>query len=532
MAGKRELGFLKPSVCSLREQAARTTLQNVRMQGHTYVELREDGKRFVFFCTLCLAPCYSDSVLFDHLKGNLHSERYAAAKVTLLGANPWPFNDGVHFFNNSSENETQLAISNDQIKLLESGHNDNSLAIVSHNGNVKPSLNQDGRCYGYACKNNLDYEEDLSGCVMENGGDSDVLIPGVLFRDEISDLGARFVGFGQISAKLCEKDGILKGMSRIWCEWLGKKDLADQDLFIIPEHEYAVVIFSYSYDLGRKSLFDDVKFLLPSNSPTEIESDELPRKKRKSFSDPEDISKSLSNQYDSSGEDSLSANSSPRLLLDQYDDQLLLHKRSTSSKALRRELRRQQRVAAERMCDICQHKMLPGKDVATLLNMKTERFACSSRNVSGAFHVFHTSCLIHWILFCESEMFRYQLVQPKARRRSRRKNEAKCKDMGKNSETKATEVQICSVFCPECQGTGLSIDGDDMEKPTIPLSEMFKFKIKVSDAHRAWMKSPEVLQNCSTGFNFASQSKETVQEKVSPLKLLHFYSADGWWKKG
>lgn len=41
--------------------------------------------------------------------------------------------------------------------------------------------------------------------------------------------------------------------------------------------------------------------------------------------------------------------------------------------------------------------------------------------------------------------------------------------------------------------------------------QMFKYKIKVSDARRAWMKNPEVLQNCSTGFHFPSQSKEAIQ---------------------
>jgi len=34
---------------------------------------------------------------------------------------------------------------------------------------------------------------------------------------------------------------------------------------------------------------------------------------------------------------------------------------------------------------------------------------------------------------------------------------------------------------------------------------MFKYKIKVSDAHRAWMKCPEELENCSTGFAFSFQ---------------------------
>lgn len=91
--------------------------------------------------------------------------------------------------------------------------------------------------------------------------------------------------------------------------------------------------------------------------------------------------------------------------------------------------------------------------------------------------------------------------------------------------------------------------------------QMFKYKIKVSDARKAWMKNPEALQNCSTGFYFPSRSEEkfqvlkllsifyflalfllpkassffsllksisscNFQEKVSPLKLLHFYSAE------
>ncbi|CBI21838.3 unnamed protein product, partial [Vitis vinifera] len=348
MARRTELGFLKTSASSLREQAARTTLRNVRMQGHPYVELREDGKRFIFFCTLCLAPCYSESVLYDHLKGNLHSERYAAAKVTLLKSHPWPFNDGVLFFDNSSENDKHLSIANgNPTRLLGTHKNDNNLAIV---------------CHG----------------------------------------------------------------------------------------------------------------------------------------------------------DDLSQN--------RYDDQLL-DTRFISSKTIRRELRRQQRVAAERMCDICQHKMLPGKDVATLMNMKTGKLVCSSRNVYGAFHVFHTSCLIHWILLCEFEIFTNQLVCPKLRRSSRRKSGSKCNGKGKDGVIKPTTLQICSVFCPECQGTGIMIE-DELEIPNIPLSEMFKYKIKVSDAHRAWMKNPEELKHCSTGFNFPSQSGETVQEKVSSLKLLHFYSAD------
>lgn len=41
--------------------------------------------------------------------------------------------------------------------------------------------------------------------------------------------------------------------------------------------------------------------------------------------------------------------------------------------------------------------------------------------------------------------------------------------------------------------------------------QMFKFKIKACDARRDWIKSPEVLQNCSTGFHFPSQSEEIFE---------------------
>ncbi|XVE49911.1 hypothetical protein DITRI_Ditri01bG0119800 [Diplodiscus trichospermus] len=508
MAERRALGFPKTSACSLKEQLARTTLNNVRSQGHTYIELREDGKRFVFFCTLCLAPCYSDAVLLDHLKGSLHTERLAAAKVTLLGTNPWPFNDGVLFFGTSNEKDKQLSVVNANEDRLLEFQNNNNLAIVEYVGSKVSSYNKN---------------------VNDRAGDSDLVIPGVLIKDEVSDLKVSFIGFGKIAARFCEKDGVSSGIRRIWCEWLGKETPNNDDKLNVPKHEFAVVTFVYNCDLGRKGLLNDVKSLLTCGSSRELDNGEAAcRKKRKSFSDPEDISESLSNQCDSSGEDSSASNSSSsRLALDQYDDQLLLT-RFISSKAIRRELRRQQRIAAERMCDICQQKMLPEKDVATLMNLNTGKLVCSSRNVNGAFHVFHTSCLIHWILLCELERIENHSVNPKVRRRSRRKNGAKLKDMGKDGEAKPTGTLISSVLCPECQGTGIEVEGDELEKPDVSLSQMFRYKIKVSDARRAWMKNPEMLGNCSLGFDFPSQSGELYQEKVLSLKLLHFYSADNY----
>lgn len=522
MAGRRELGFPKTSAFSLREQLARTTLSNVRAQGHTYVELREDGKRFIFFCTLCLAPCYSDSVLFDHLKGNLHTERLSAAKVTLLGPNPWPFNDGVLFFDNSSEKEKQTTVANDKLgRLLGYHNNDSSLAIVKYGEDMKVNGNEHSGLdeIHFDCENGTQARHIYSESC-------DKVIAGVFLKDEIVDLRVRFIGLGQIAARMIQKDEGSIEISRIWCEWLGKKDLEDEGIVEIPDHDFAIVTFVYNYDLGRKGLFDDVKLLLSSSPAEDSENGEgTGRKRKKSFSDPEDVSESLSKQYDSCGEDSSASNSSTsRLLLDRCGYQLL-HTRFISSKAARREMRRQQRIAAERMCDICQQKILPDKDVAALLNLKTGNLACSSRNLNGVFHVFHISCLIHWILLCEFELKTNRAVTPKVRRRSRRKNGSKRVQARKDAEYIFTN-QISSIFCPECQGTGVNIEGDELEKPTISLSQMFKYKIKVSDAHKAWMKNPEALQNCSTGFYFPSRSEEKFQEKLSPLKLLHFYSAE------
>ncbi|XVE66205.1 hypothetical protein DITRI_Ditri08aG0061800 [Diplodiscus trichospermus] len=453
MAERRELGFPRTSTCSLKEQLARTTLNNVRSQGHTYIELREDGKRFIFFCTLCLAPCYSDSVLLDHLKGNLHTERLAAAKVTLLGTNPWPFNDGVLFFGKANDKDKQLAVVNGiENRLLEFQNNDNNLAVVEYVGNQVGSFNK---------------------IVNAEAGDCGLMIPGVLIKDEVSDLKVSFTGFGKNSARFCEKDGVSNRISRIWCEWLGKEAPRNHDKLKLPKHDFAVVTFVYNYDLGRKGFLDDVKSLLTYGSPTELDNEAASRKRKKSFSDPEDISESLSNQYDSSGEDSSASNSaSSRLALDRYDDHLLLT-RFISSKVIRQELRRQQRIAAERMCDICQQKMLPEKDVATLMNLNTGKLVCSSRNVNGAFHIFHTSCLIHWILLCELERIGDHSVNPKVKRRSRRKNGTKCNEMGKDGETKAARTLISSVFCPECQGTGIEVEGDELEKPHVSLSQVF-----------------------------------------------------------
>ncbi|KAG8364705.1 hypothetical protein BUALT_Bualt18G0026400 [Buddleja alternifolia] len=527
MAGKRELGFPKTNTGNLKEQLVRTTLRNVRSQGHPYVELREDGKKLIFFCTLCLAPCYGDSILFNHLKGNLHNERLSTAKATLLKPNPFPFNDGVFFFHDDSDEKNQSlpVLGSERIKLLDTHHEDaDSLAIISYDENSVKDANAH---VSQDIEDHTDCDEIPGDSTLDSDGTvSEMVIPAVLQKDEVSDLVVRKMGVGLIGARFTEKDGVSNEIRKIWCEWIGSKDIANENMDVVPEHDFAVVTFAYNYSLGRKGIVDVFKYWLPSSPHSEAEDSVGSRsKKRKSFSDPEDLSEALSNQFDSSEEESQSSNNcNSKILLAGNDDQLV-HSRILSSKSMRKKLRNQQRVASERSCDICLQKLLPNKDVAALLNKNTGKLVCSSRNLTGAFHVFHISCLIHWILLCEVEIYANQSVEPKVKRKSRKKVKGKDGKRGENHEMQESRKQIDSVFCPECQGTGITVDGEELEKPTVALSEIFRNKIKLCDAHKAWMKSPEVLQNCSMGFSFPIHSDEIYQENVASLKLLHFYRA-------
>ncbi|MCI09168.1 hypothetical protein A2U01_0030251, partial [Trifolium medium] len=155
MGGKLELGHPNVGACNPREKGARIILRHIRAQGHPYIELRENGKKFIYFCVLCLARCYSDSVVFEHLNGKLHRKRLASARSTLMKPNPWPFSDGLIFFDASDENdkvqETTNANQNRLLKLIESG-NDNSHAIVPFGeeaqSNVEPIATDDTQADG------------------------------------------------------------------------------------------------------------------------------------------------------------------------------------------------------------------------------------------------------------------------------------------------------------------------------------------------------------------------------------------------
>ncbi|KAL6883524.1 hypothetical protein ACP4OV_010938 [Aristida adscensionis] len=512
MVGK-ELVVQRNGPVDIREIAAKATLREVRQNGHTYVELRRVGKRVIFFCTICLTECFSDNVLFDHLKGNLHSRRYAEAKVTLFGPMPWPFNDGVLFFNNAREKDPLLLNSGSQ--------NTTELALVpqvARNDTEVTSRLKDGSSSRNAVKGARGGAKSrgngrvtaVSKDQVSNNSvtDGPLVIPGVLLRDVVSNLPVHLLGYGNIAYRICEASQTCKKVSKIWCAWVGQE--GSDSCTIYEQSGFAIVNFSYAYDLGRKLSSDDQDLPISAGSFFVIDdAGHRGKRRKKSFSDQEASSEESNGQSSSHpGNSQAIVTGSPTVPPRDLQVGLL------SSKSLRRELRKQKRIAAEKVCDICGRPMLPGKDVATLLNCKTGNLACSSRNLSGAYHLFHTSCLLHWTILCQYEMLTDQIANKGKSNRGRK---------AKNAPKKS---KITSIFCPECQGTGIHVEGDELEKPTISLSEMFRFKLKAIEAHKAWLKSPEVLENCSTGLHFPTEHVENSEEKVVPLNSLPFYAAD------
>lgn len=93
-------------------------------------------------------------------------------------------------------------------------------------------------------------------------------------------------------------------------------------------------------------------------------------------------------------------------------------------------------------------------------------------NYMQAFHLFHASCLVHWILMCEYDIITNRLAFPNVRRRTKRKTGTNVYQNGKECEMKAARGKVNSVFCPECQGTGIIIDGDSVERAPFSLSEV------------------------------------------------------------
>ncbi|KAL0908010.1 hypothetical protein M5K25_022472 [Dendrobium thyrsiflorum] len=357
--GRKELSVKKIGKLNLREEAAKATLRTVWQQGHVYIELRKITKRSIFFCTLCLTQCFSEAVLYDHLRGNLHSKRYSSAKITLFLPNPWPFNDGVLFFDTSRAKDLSIKFVLESQRGVVLGVNDGRsgaadkiiLGMLGMQANLLLLMRKIKKCKGVQEHFSISY---------------------VLPNEEISKLELEIIGYGHIGAKIhedseriCEDSERSCMFSRIWCAWLGdgNSDGCDE-LLASPKCDFAIVSISYTYDLGKRcDIQDEVRPPSPGSFFEIDESGKRTKKRKKSFSDPEDSSESFADQSASSCEQSH--------IVGSLGNSHSRHCRPMYNRDLRKELREQNILTAQRKCDICQQPMLLGKDVATLLNLKT-----------------------------------------------------------------------------------------------------------------------------------------------------------------
>ncbi|KAL2937744.1 Phospholipid scramblase 1 [Bienertia sinuspersici] len=410
---RKALGSEESTERISKEEIARKTWRNIRLQGHTYVDLRKDGKRSVYFV-------------------------FCVWRVVIVNLSAWSFGRNVDV------KEKDIASGN-RTNLLDDYEHVDNLAVIVHNDVPNSGGDQSH------------FNEEVAV--------DELIIPNVIGPVEVSDLRVKLMGYGKISANLLEKDGANTDMQSIWCEWLGKMggeiDDIDSDL---PTHELLSSLLSTSMTWENR--------------------------RKISCSDSEDASRALSHVSYSSGEDPQCS-------------------RTNTTKRLRKE----QHIASKKTCFICKRTIISGKDVATLLNLKTGRLVCSSRNLKGAFHVFHTSCLIHWILLCESEMFLKPPVHPKVIGKSKK---AKSKvNQPRRKVRKAIYLQ-----CSAQTAAALVCKLKERNWNNQPL--LFH---RVAVSHRAWMDCPEKLKNCSTGFAFPVQV-DNAEKKIQCLKLLKFYRAD------
>jgi hypothetical protein len=228
-----------------------------------------------------------------------------------------------------------------------------------------------------------------------SGTDAQLVIPSVLVKDVVLNLPARLLGHGNIAYKIAEASDGRKKISKIWCAWGGPEAPHDgsNGCNIYEQSGFAVVNFSYAYELGRKWPSDDQDLSISAGSFFVIDdAGHRGKRRKKSFSDQEASSEESNGQTNGTSQ-AIVAGSSKGTSCN-------LEVSPLSSKSMRRELRKQKRLAAEKVCDICGRAMLPGKDVATLLNCSTGNLACSSRNSSGVSNSKH--CLT--FLFLEGNM--------------------------------------------------------------------------------------------------------------------------------
>ncbi|VVB01702.1 unnamed protein product [Arabis nemorensis] len=156
----------------------------------------------------------------------------------------------------------------------------------------------------------------------------DLLISGVLIKERTLDV----------------KQGSL---------WLGDDGPSEEEKAVVPEHDFAIVTFSYFYNLGRLGLLDYPCRLLTSSPSVELGNARTVAGRERSLSriqsTPVNLcvtSMTLLRRFLQ-----LVIQNSSRALVAEFDDHLT-NKIVIKNRTVRRELRKQQRIFSERICEV------------------------------------------------------------------------------------------------------------------------------------------------------------------------------------
>lgn len=307
----------------MREELARAVLRDARQRGHEHVELRHDGPHTIFCCTLCETRCYSDAALGDHLNGNRHKRR-----VNVLRA---------------------------------------SGAVVREQ--------EPQRVF------NIGQEQQPSSVTSTAG-------VGVGTSTTSSTTSLQWIGSGQLSLKT-NSTGSVPVVEASWFTWQGMFKPVELNLHeeYAGRMEYAMVVFPYSDRIGRAGDWTSLK--VPpdekgspvveekytssnaQNSPWQV-SREIIVSTAPPFSlSPDKIPSPLTLTIRTKPSESIS------------DDMSDMDVEPAKQSAFRRGWKRKLAKNIDRVCFICHQKLLPGKDVAALVNVKSGQMVCGSRNKRG-----------------------------------------------------------------------------------------------------------------------------------------------------
>lgn len=355
----------------MREELARVVLREVLQRGCKHVELRRDGPHTIFFCTLCGTRCYSDAALADHLNGQRHARLSGPVRDSAeVQGHP----QGLHNFPQDLK----------PLSTRISEEPEGSSSVLTNEGSYEGGETT---------------QEETELAVSSTSA--------ALVASSTTSL--TWIGSGQLFLKTHSNNGTPL-VEAAWFCWQGMHkpvEMSGQE-GNAGRMEYAVVVFPYSDQIGRGGDWTSLNATNPRDTPAI--KDMSPSRRDKLFkkaSDPE-------TKPQVSREIVVYKETVPSAPPDKAPSALTLTIRIKPSETISGEVlqmdggpvkhgvikdevittipkgwKRKQAKNIDRVCFICHQKLLPGKDVAALVNVKSGQMMCGSRNERGViFHPF------------------------------------------------------------------------------------------------------------------------------------------------